>query len=81
MDRNTIRKELYKNDHQAMFMHVRDGKMYYELCVAGITYQLAMNINDDDMKGADFGREVSAKYLWRWINKGIDSGDFVKLSA
>lgn len=74
-----MRKYLYKNAVFANFDRFRDGRLYYRLITDMGDYEFSMSASDDDMKGADFSREMEAKHLWRWIEKSMNSNDFVKL--
>lgn len=80
MEKNEVKKELYIEKTIAKMTHYRNGKLYYEMIVSGVKHQLSIDVTHDDTKGADFGVEMEARLLWRWIDKGIDKGDFVRLS-
>lgn len=70
MEKNEIKKELYKQKPIAEFQYIRKGKAYYnttvEDAVLGRVF-VKFEIPVEDMGDADFGIEMEAKLLQRWI--------------
>lgn len=92
MNKNEIKKDLYKSKNMAKFSHYSLGNLYYnvELTSGGI-YQFpiavvesandgALNIQlSADLGSTDFGLEVKGSELNRWIAKAIDKEEFIKI--
>ena len=70
LDKNTIKKELYKQKPTAEFSYIRMGVAYYHTEIRGESIQ-SFRINFEvpvtDMGNADFERSMDAKLLNRWI--------------
>ena len=94
MDKNFVKKELLKTKVLAYFKHFNLGKLYYSVVINDETYEFPVStvkqVVDknssvtlqlaEDVCGAKFGLEIQASFLNRWIERAIESGDFVKLS-
>ena len=72
MEKNEIKKLLYKQNPKATFTHIRKANAYYtstvEDAIAGrvlVHFEVPVN----DMGDADFFNEMEAKFLIRWILK------------
>lgn len=70
MEKNEIKKLLYKQNPTASFQSIRKGNGYYSTTVEDATagrvfIQFEIPIND--MGDADFYSQMEAKYLIRWI--------------
>jgi len=70
MERNDIKKALYKQNPKAQFEYIRKGNAYYNTVVenaeSGSVF-VKFEIPVDDMGDADFGVEMESKLLQRWI--------------
>jgi len=72
MEKNEIKKALYKQNPTAKLDYIRKGNAYYstvvDYVVAGMTGVLIrFEIPVEDMGDADFGAEMESKLLQRWI--------------
>jgi hypothetical protein len=71
MERNEIKKEIYKKNPTAKLMYIRKGiakyisDLYY-IEDAGIN-NIYFDIPVEDMRDADFLPEMQAKLLIRWL--------------
>ena len=73
MEKNEIKKELYKQNPKAQLEYIRKGKAYYSTMISSegslgtngtmVTFEIPV----EDMGDADFGIEMEAKLLQRWI--------------
>jgi hypothetical protein len=105
MDKNELKKELFKTKVMAEFSHYCAGNLYYTVQTADGGYQFpirtigtlhevdnktAMAIDPNcelyevaelskDLGTTAFNAQERASMLWRWIDKAIDGGEFVKL--
>lgn len=70
MEKNEIKKALYKQNPTAKLDYIRKGKAYYNTIVedvnAGSVF-IKFEIPVEDMGDADFGVEMESKLLQRWI--------------
>lgn len=70
MEKNEIKKALYKQNPTADFQYIRKGNAYYS---TKINYQtpneflVTFEIPVEDMGDADFFAEMESKLLQRWI--------------
>jgi hypothetical protein len=75
MDRNEIKKALYKQNPKAEFKFIRKGSAYYLTVIESDKYE-PIEINFEvpvvDMGDADFEIFMDAKYLIRWIKSEED---------
>jgi hypothetical protein len=72
MERNELKKALYKQNPMATFQNIKNGVAYYNTYVRIgepilENYQIKFEIPVNDMGEANFEREMEAKYLIRWI--------------
>ena len=65
MDKNEIKKALYRQKPTAFFNYIRKGVAYYHTELDG--ENLRFEIPVDDMGDADFGSTMEAKLLIRWV--------------
>ncbi len=102
IDKNEIKKDLYKSKNMARFSHYCAGKLYYTFDALGATFMFPINtveagptINDDesglsmyevetvklssDLGITNFGSEIKASDLNRWIAKAIDAGEMINM--
>ena len=70
MEKNEIKKALYKQNPKAQFDYIRKGNAYYNAVVedadSGSVF-VKFEIPVDDMGDADFHSEMDSKLLQRWI--------------
>jgi hypothetical protein len=70
MEKNEIKKALYKQNPKAQFDYIRKGNAYYNTVVedadSGSVF-VKFEIPVDDMGDADFFAEMESKLLQRWI--------------
>ncbi len=70
MDKNEIKKLLYKQNPIATFNYIRKGTAYYETVVNAefdISHKINFEVPVSDMGDADFKNEMESKLLNRWI--------------
>jgi hypothetical protein len=69
MEKNEIKKLLYKQNPKANLNYIRKGNAYYETYVLDGDFSDLINFEIPviDMGDADFLPEMEAKYLVRWI--------------
>jgi hypothetical protein len=73
MEKNEIRKALYKQNPIAKLTYIRKGKAYYSAAVRDeskpipTTRFVNFEIPVEDMGDADFSVEMESKILQRWI--------------
>lgn len=65
LNKNEIKKLLYKQNPMGEFKFIRKGVAYYTTVVDGL--QISFEVPVDDMGDADFGKEIEAKLLIRWL--------------
>ncbi len=70
MEKNEIKKELYKQKPKAYLDFIRLGNAYYICSIdnEGEEYKVRFEVPVDDMGDADFHYEMDAKLLIRYIN-------------
>lgn len=71
MERNEIRKALYKEKPMATFKYIRKGVAYYDTFLLGgkvIKFEIPVS----DMGESDFFFHMEAKLLQRWISNADD---------
>lgn len=66
MEKNEIKKVLYKENPKAKMIHIRGGNAYYtcETSIGTIVFEVPVS----DMGDADFYPEMDGKFLIRWVN-------------
>jgi hypothetical protein len=68
MEKNEVKKALYKQNPKATFRFIRKGFAYYRTEIReGQTFQIFFEIPVVDMGDADFESTMDAKLLIRWI--------------
>ena len=86
INKNEVKKDLYKSKNMANFSHYASGNLYYNVELAeGETYVVAVasdgiaNIDDvvtielsQDLGDTTFAAEIKGSDLIRWISKAID---------
>lgn len=65
MEKNKIKKALYKEKPEANFMFIRKKFAYYYADLNDIRVHFQVPV--DDMGDADFGFRMEAKHMIRWI--------------
>ena len=71
MEKNEIKKELYKQNPIAEFQYIRKGSAHYRTSVNDNnqhTHAVLFEVPVSDMGDADFGTTMEAKLLQRWIS-------------
>lgn len=66
MEKNEIKKELYRQNPIAHFEYIRKGIAHYITTLS--ENQIRFEIPISDMGDADFHQTMSAKLLIRWIS-------------
>lgn len=66
MEKNEVKKALYKQNPKATFNFIRKGVAYYTTEI-NETFQIFFEIPVIDMGDADFESTMDAKLLIRWI--------------
>jgi hypothetical protein len=66
MNKNDIKKELYKNNPVATLAFLRKGTAHYKSNLGEST--IAFSVPVADMGDADFFPEMDSKLLIRWIS-------------
>jgi hypothetical protein len=95
MDKNEVKKDLYKSKNMAKFSHYVSGNLYYNVELTDGSYQFpiaTVEFNEDgstfnignlelssDLGTTTFELEMKGSDLNRWISKAIDKGEFVKI--
>jgi len=67
MEKNEIKKALYKENPQAVLKHIRKGVVYYSAHIASTEQVVQFEVPVDDMGDADFLSNMDGKLLIRWI--------------
>jgi hypothetical protein len=70
MEKNEIKKALYKQNPKAQLERIRKGNAYYSTTIMGedsVVTLVTFEIPVDDMGDADFFAEMESKHLQRWI--------------
>lgn len=67
MEKNEIKKALYKENPNAVLKHIRKGVVYYSAHIPSTDYAVQFEIPVDDMGDADFLSNMDSKLLIRWI--------------
>lgn len=70
MNKNEIKKSLYKQNPKASLSYIRKGNAYYTSTIEDVTEGrkfVQFEIPIADMGDADFFPEMEAKFLIRWI--------------
>ncbi len=70
MEKNEVKKALYKQNPKAEFKLIRKGVAYYLTIIESESEPVQINfeVPVDDMGDADFEPFMDAKFLIRWIS-------------
>ncbi len=95
MDKNEVKKDLYKSKNMAHFSHYVAGNLYYNIVVLESLYQFPISTVEEsidnqhgikmglklseDLGTTEFGDQIKGSELNRWISKAIDKGEFIKI--
>lgn len=95
MNKNEVKKDLYKSKAMAKFSHYQKGRLFYEVKILEGTYLFPIhtvetvgtehfgNLNilqlSEDLGETSFLNEIKGSELIRWINKAIDNDEFIEL--
>lgn len=86
---NEIKKDLYRSKEKATFSYYSDGKLYYNVVVAGELYEFPIHVVEkggsglklaSDLGTTRFFGEMEGRHLNKWIEQAIDAGEFIKLT-
>jgi hypothetical protein len=89
MDKNEIKKDLYKTKAIASFSRYIAGNLYYTVDVAGNTYEFPISTVEEtngvlslssDLGTTEFGNSIRGSELNRWIMDAVDTGVFIKIT-
>jgi hypothetical protein len=94
MDKNEVKKDLYKSKNMAKFSHYVSGNLYYKVNLSDGIYQFPIATVEDtvgdneqskmslssDLGTTTFEDEMKGSDLNRWISKAIDKGEFIKVN-
>lgn len=72
MERNEIRKALYKQNPKAILKHIRKGVAYYWTSLEDRTL-IQFEVPVEDMGESDFESHMDSKFLQRWIVEQIEA--------
>lgn len=70
MEKNEIKKEIYKQQPKAFFWYCRKGVLYYSSSIERVSsnnQKINFEIPVSDIGDADFLPEMEAKLLIRWL--------------
>ena len=107
MNKNEVKKELYKTKEMADFSHYISGNLYYNVKVGFDVFQFPIptveahsSVSDlidepegdesmdgnfytlsEDLGTTTFSDKMRGSHLIRWIDKAIDSGEFVMIEV
>ena len=86
IDKNEVKKDLYKSKVNAKFAYYCHGNLYYNVETLGGLYQFSISTVDTEEGGLSvdlgttpFNAEIKASDLNRWIAKAIDKDAFIKI--
>lgn len=93
IDKNEVKKDLFKSKAMARFSHYISGSLYYTVEVFGSIYQfpiptiekyqgdfdVEMMCLSSDLGTTSFSSEIKGSELSRWIAKAIDLNEFIKV--
>jgi len=108
MEKNEIKKDLYKSKNMAKFSHYESGKLFYTVELTDGLYLFPIVTVEekeckiightpdgeddlfkntfkyaklsDDLGSTTFANEIRGSELIRWIDKAIDSNQFIKIA-
>jgi len=78
MNKNEVTKQLIKSKVMAKFSHFSGGNLYYTVDLNEGNFQFT--VPSSDIGTTNFYNEMRGSELNRWILKGIDSDEFIKLN-
>jgi hypothetical protein len=67
MEKNEIKKALYKENPHAVLKYIRKGVAYYSSHILSTDCIVQFEVPVDDMGDADFFPNLDGKLLIRWI--------------
>jgi hypothetical protein len=93
LEKNEVKKDLFKSKAMAKFSHYISGSLYYTIEVLGDVYQFPISTVDtysgdfdiemmtlsEDLGTTRFESEIKGSELSRWIAKAIDQNEFIKV--
>lgn len=87
INKNEIKKDLYKTKINAKFAYYCHGSLYYNVEAFGNIYQFPISTLNSEKNGLSidlgttpFNCEIKASDLNRWIAKAIDANEFIKIN-
>jgi hypothetical protein len=94
VDKNEVKKELYRTKVMAKLSHYVGGNLYYTVELIDGIYQFPISTIEEyqgdfdikmialssDLGTTSFYNEMKGSELNRWVGKAIDSGDFIKIN-
>lgn len=95
IDKNEVKKDLYKSKNMAKFSHYVSGNLYYTVELSDGIYQFPISTVEylpakdyalhglhlaQDLGTTSFTNEMKGSDLNRWIGKAIDNGEFNKIA-
>jgi hypothetical protein len=96
MDKNEVKKDLYKSKEVAEFSRYISGNLYYKVKVGFDVYEFPIPTVDSadshtfhedtywlssDLGTTTFEPKMKGSDLNRWIGKAIDNGEFTMIEA
>ena len=94
INKNEVKKDLYKSKNMAKFSHYVSGNMYYVVELTDGLYQFPIATVElfggsydtgelyklsEDLGTTTFENEIKGSDLNRWISKSIDKNEFIKI--
>lgn len=93
IDKNEVKKELFKSKAMAKFSHYISGSLYYTVPLESGLYQfpiatvekyqgdfdIEMLALSSDLGTTSFESEIKGSSLNRWISQAIDQEEFIKV--
>ncbi len=68
MDKNEVKKAVYKQKPKAFVRFIRKSVAYYDAILEDDT-KITFEVPTEDMGDADFHNEMDAKLLLRWLSE------------
>jgi len=93
IDKNEVKKDLYKSKAMAKFSHYVSGSLYYKIELLGSIFQFPISTVEkyqgdfdiemlalsSDLGTTSFESEIKGSSLNRWISQAIDKEEFIKV--
>lgn len=93
IDKNEVKKDLYKSKAMAKFSHYVSGSLYYKIEVLGSIFKFPISTVEkyqgdfdiemlalsSDLGTTSFESEIKGSSLNRWISQAIDQEEFIKV--